>query len=178
MGTTNDFVTSFFHFSLSSGTCRTPGLSIPCCCLSTSSSVCLVFFPLSPCLARWFWPDLMNGRHDHTTAVCVSLQRSKGLRVVRLPAGPWHGLPDRQIRHRSFHQPTKSHSHGGQIKRSVDCNYGRLERTTLLDRKRNFVLISDSLVFHNYFKHLKIEAVCSLKKKSGHNSEATFVSGY
>ena len=42
-------------------------------CLPTSSSVCLVFFPLSLCLARRFWPDLMNGRHDHTTAVCVSL---------------------------------------------------------------------------------------------------------
>ena len=27
------------------GTWRTPGLSIPWCCLSTSSSVCLVFFP-------------------------------------------------------------------------------------------------------------------------------------
>ena len=48
---------------LPSGTCRTPGLSIPWC-LPTSSFVCLVFFPLSPCLARWFWPDLMNGRHD------------------------------------------------------------------------------------------------------------------
>ena len=23
------------------------------------------------CLARWFWLDLMNGKHDHTTAVCV-----------------------------------------------------------------------------------------------------------
>ena len=32
--------------------------------LSThSSSVCLVLFPLSLCLAIWFWPDLMNGRH-------------------------------------------------------------------------------------------------------------------
>ena len=57
---------------LPSGTSRTPGLSIPWCCLPSSSSVCLVFFPLSLCLARWFWPDLMNGRHDHTTAVCVS----------------------------------------------------------------------------------------------------------
>ena len=37
---------------LPSGTCRTPGLSIPWCCLPTSSSVCLVFFPLSLCLAR------------------------------------------------------------------------------------------------------------------------------
>ena len=51
---------------LPSGTCRTPGLSIPWCCLPTSSSVCLVFFPLSLCLARWFRPVLMNGRHDHT----------------------------------------------------------------------------------------------------------------
>ena len=74
----------FFCFPLSSGTC---------CCLPTSSSVCLVFFPLSLCLARWFWPDLMNGRHDHITAACVSLRSSGGLRVVRLPAGTWHGLP-------------------------------------------------------------------------------------
>ena len=59
------------HFSLSSiflcscsplpsGTWRTSGLSIPCCCLPTSSSVCLVFFPLSLCLARWFWHDLIE----------------------------------------------------------------------------------------------------------------------
>ena len=60
---------------LPSWTCRTPGLSIPWCCLSTSSFVRLVFFPLSLCLARWFWPDLMNGRHDHTTAVFVSYDR-------------------------------------------------------------------------------------------------------
>ena len=55
----------------------TPGLSIPWCCLPTSSSVCLVFFPLSLCLARWFWPNLINGRHDHTTAVCISLRWSE-----------------------------------------------------------------------------------------------------
>ena len=77
---------------LPSRTWRTPGLSIPWCTLPASSSICLVFFPLSLCLARWFWPDLMNGRHDHTTAVCVSLRWS-GLRVVQLPAGSWHGLP-------------------------------------------------------------------------------------
>ena len=76
-----------------SGTCRTPGLSIPWCCLPTSSFVRLVFFPLSLCLARWFRPDLMNGRHDHTTAVCVSLRSSGDLHVVQLPAGSWHGLP-------------------------------------------------------------------------------------
>ena len=93
-GATDDFtVSSVFPCSpLPSGTWRTPGLSIPWCCLPTASSVCLVFFPLSLCLARWFLPDLMNGRHDHTTAVCVSLRWS-GLRVVRLLAGSWHGLP-------------------------------------------------------------------------------------
>ena len=75
-------VSSIFPCSpLPSGVWRTPGLSIPCCCLPTSSSVCLVFFPLSLCLARWFWPDLMIRRHDHTTAVCVSLRWSEGLRV-------------------------------------------------------------------------------------------------
>ena len=63
-------VSSIFPCSpLPSGTCRTPGLSIPWCCLPTSSSVCFVFFPLSKCLARWFWPDAMNRRHNHTTAV-------------------------------------------------------------------------------------------------------------
>ena len=61
-------VSSTFPCSPSlSGTWRTPGMSIPRCCLPTSSSVYLVFFPLSLCLAKWFWPDLMNGRHDHTT---------------------------------------------------------------------------------------------------------------
>ena len=78
---------------LPSGTCWTPGLSIPWCCLPTSSPVCLVFFPLSLCLARWFWPDLMNRRHDHTTAVCVFLRSSGDLHVVLLPAGSWHRLP-------------------------------------------------------------------------------------
>ena len=87
-------ISSIFPCSpLPSGTWQTPGLSIPWCCLPTSSSVCPVFFSLSLCLARWFWPDLMNGRHDHTTAVCVSLLWSGGLCVVWLPAGSWHGLP-------------------------------------------------------------------------------------
>ena len=87
-------VSSIFSCSpLPSGTWRTPGLSILWCCLPNSSSVCLVFVPLSLCLARWFWPDLMNGRHVHTTAVCVSLRWCGGLRVVRLPAEFWHGLP-------------------------------------------------------------------------------------
>ena len=92
-GTTDDFATSFLDFlcsPLPSGTWRTPGLWIPWFCLPTSSSVCLVLFPLSLCLAKCFWPDLMNGRHDHITAVCVSLRWSGGLRVVRLPAESWH----------------------------------------------------------------------------------------
>ena len=61
-------------------------------CFPISFSVCFIFFPFSLCLARWFWPDLMNKRHVHTTAICISL-RSSGLRVVQLPAGSWHGLP-------------------------------------------------------------------------------------
>ena len=83
----------FLSSPLPSGTWRTPGLSIPWCCLPISSSVSLVFFPLSLCLARWFGPELMNGKHDHTTAVCVFLRSSGDLRVVRLPAGSWRGLP-------------------------------------------------------------------------------------
>ena len=79
--------------SLPFRTRRTPGLFIARCSLHTSSSVCLVFFPLSLCLKRWFWTDLMNGRHVHTNTVCVSLRWSGGLRVVRLPAGSWHGHP-------------------------------------------------------------------------------------
>ena len=80
-------------FPLPSGTRRTPGLSIPWCCPPTSSSVYLVFFPLSLCLARWFWPDLMIRKHDLTTAVCISLWSSGGLCVIQLPAGSWHRLP-------------------------------------------------------------------------------------
>ena len=52
-------VSSIFACSpLPSWTWQTPGLYVPWCCLPTSSSVCLVFFPFSLCLARWFWPDL------------------------------------------------------------------------------------------------------------------------
>ena len=70
---TSQPVSSIFLYSpLPCGTWQTPGLSNPWCCLPISFSVCLVLFPLSLCLARWFWPDLMNGRHVHTTTVCVS----------------------------------------------------------------------------------------------------------
>ena len=49
-GTTDDFTTSFSIFlcsPLPSGTWRTPGLSIPWCCIPITFSVCLVFFPIS-----------------------------------------------------------------------------------------------------------------------------------
>ena len=95
-GTTDNFATSFLHFSLFSTALWDLPNSRPVHSLmssSTSSFVRLVFFPLSLCLTRWFWPDLMNGRHDHTTAVCISLRSPGDLRVVQLPAGSWHGLP-------------------------------------------------------------------------------------
>ena len=59
------------------------GLSIPWCCLPTSFSVSLVFFPPFLYPTRWFWSDLMNGRHVHTTSVCVSLRWSGDLCVVQ-----------------------------------------------------------------------------------------------
>ena len=55
-------VSSIFPCSpLPSGTCRTPILSIPWCCLPTSSSVCLVFFPFSLYLARCFGQTWWTG---------------------------------------------------------------------------------------------------------------------
>ena len=98
-GTTDDFTTSYLHFSLFSNALLDLANSRPVPSLMLSSqhlfsfSVCFVFFPVSLCLARWFWSDLMNGRDVHTTSVCVSLRWSGGLRVVRLPVGSWHRLP-------------------------------------------------------------------------------------
>ena len=98
-GTEEDFTTSFLHFSLFSialWDLANFSVSITWCCLPISSSVCLFFFlppPPSLCLARWFWPEMMNRRHVHTTAICISLQWSRGLHVVWLPAGSWHRLP-------------------------------------------------------------------------------------
>ena len=90
--TTDNFATSFLHLPFPVLHCP-PGLSIPWCCLSTSSSV-LSSSPFHYTLQDG-WPDLMNRRHDHTNAVCVSLQWTRGLRAVRLPAGSWHRLPYR-----------------------------------------------------------------------------------
>ena len=93
-GTTDEFATSFLHFSLFSTALWDLPKSRPVHSLMSS----YLFFclpclrPPALCLARWFLPDLMNGRHVHTSAVCVSL-RCSILRVVRLPVGSWHGLP-------------------------------------------------------------------------------------
>ena len=97
-GTTVDFSTSFLHFPLFSTALWDLANSRPVRSLMLSSNLffcLLVFFPLSLYLARWFWLDLMDGRHVHTTSVCVSLRWSGGLCVVRLPAGSWHRLPQR-----------------------------------------------------------------------------------
>ena len=77
-GTKDDFATSFLYFSLFSIALWDLANSGPVHSLVLSSHLflclpCLEFFPLFLCLARWFWPDLMNGGHDHTAAVCVSL---------------------------------------------------------------------------------------------------------
>ena len=56
----NQFPSYFSCFPLPSGTCWTPGMSFPWCCLPASSSVCLA---LSLCIARYFWPDLIFRRH-------------------------------------------------------------------------------------------------------------------
>ena len=89
LGTTDDFTTSFLCFSLFSIALLDLSNSRPV----HSSSVCLVSFPLSLCVARRIWPDLISRRHVHTTSVWVSLRWSGGLLVARLPAGSWHGLP-------------------------------------------------------------------------------------
>ena len=89
-GTTDDFATSFLHFCLFSTALLDLANSRPVHSLMLSSHLFLCLpclLPLSLCIERWFWPDLMNGRHVHTTAVCVSSRWSEGLRVVRLPAG-------------------------------------------------------------------------------------------
>ena len=69
LGTTDDFTTSFLHFpffsvlfalfSTASGIWRTPGLSIPRCCLLTSFSVCPCLLPpfTVPCKMVLARPD-------------------------------------------------------------------------------------------------------------------------
>ena len=66
-GITAYFTTSFLHFSLSSTALWDLANARPVHSLKLSPHR-----PPSLWFARWFWPNLMNGRHVHTTAVCVS----------------------------------------------------------------------------------------------------------
>ena len=90
-GTKDNFTTSFLHFPLFSTALWDLANSRPVHSLMLSSHL---FFCL-PCLLPPFTVPckMVLARHDHTTAVCVSSRWSGGLRVVRLPAGSWHGLP-------------------------------------------------------------------------------------
>ena len=92
-GTKDDFATNFLHLFLFSTALWDLPNSRPVHSLMLSSHLFLCLPRLlPPFLTRWFWPDLMNGKHDHTTAVCVSLRSSGDLRVVQSPVGSWHGL--------------------------------------------------------------------------------------
>ena len=71
---TSQPVCSFLFCSLLSETWRTAGLSIPWCCLPTSLLSALSSSPLHFNLMRWFWPDMMNGKHVRTTSIGVSLR--------------------------------------------------------------------------------------------------------
>ena len=77
-GTTHDFTTNFLHFSLFSTALWDLANSRPVHFFN------IVFPPLflssTPFLyfTKWFLPDLMNGRHVHSTSVCVILRWSAG----------------------------------------------------------------------------------------------------
>ena len=93
-GTTDDFATSFLHFSLFSTALWDLPNSRPVHSLMLSSYLflclpCLLPPFTMPCNMVLARPDEFE--QDHTTAVCVSLPLSGGFRVVRLPAGSWHG---------------------------------------------------------------------------------------
>ena len=91
--TTDDFATSFLHFSLFSAALLDLANSWPVHSLMLFSYLfpCLSSFPFHCalqdgfCQTWWTW-DIT------TTAVCISFPWSGGLRVVRLPARSWHGL--------------------------------------------------------------------------------------
>ena len=79
-GKTDDFATSFLHFYLFSTALLDLANSRRVHSLMLSSHLFLCL----PRLLSRFGLDLMNGRHVHTTAVCVSLRWSGDLHVVRL----------------------------------------------------------------------------------------------
>ena len=41
--------------------------------------VCLVFFSLSLCPEKWFWPNLPNRRHAHATSACLFIRVRRSL---------------------------------------------------------------------------------------------------
>ena len=91
-GTTDDLASSFLHFPLFSTTLWDLANSRPVHSLMLSSHLflclpCLLPPFIVPCKMVLARPD------QRDTAVCVSLRWSGGLRVVRLPAESWHGLP-------------------------------------------------------------------------------------
>ena len=95
-GTTDDFATSFFLFSLVSTAFWDLANSRPVHSLILSSHLFLCLPCLLPrltVLCKMVLARPGERENDHTTAVCVSLRWSGGLRVVRLSAGSWRGLP-------------------------------------------------------------------------------------
>ena len=93
-GTTDDFAISFLHFSLFSTALWDLANSRPVHSLMLSSHLFLCL----PCLhspftvpCKMFWPDMMNGKHDHTTAVCVSCC-VKDINLPSLPT-PFYFVP-------------------------------------------------------------------------------------
>ena len=92
-GTTDDFTTSFLHFSLSSTALWNLANSrLVHFRMSSHLFLCLpCLSPLSLCLARWFWPDLIILTWPyHYSLRLFTVVRSS---LVWLPAGSWHGLP-------------------------------------------------------------------------------------
>ena len=81
---TSQPISSIFLCSpLPSVTWQTPGLSIPWCCLPTSSCVCRIFFPLSvPCKMVLARPDDWRYVSYHCSLCLFTLQWSGGLHVV------------------------------------------------------------------------------------------------
>ena len=75
-GTTDDLANSFLHFHCSPLAPWDLATSRPVHFLMLSSQLFLCLpclFPSFSVPCKMVWPDLMNRRHDHTTAVCISL---------------------------------------------------------------------------------------------------------
>ena len=85
--TTDDFAASFLHFSLFFTALWDLTNSGPV------HSLMLSFYLFLSALSSSSFHCALQDGFGHTTAVCVSLRRSGDLRVVRLPARSWHGLP-------------------------------------------------------------------------------------